>query len=87
MAMYVNDLCTLPASLAGSPAISVPSGLADGLPVGLQIMAPALADERCFRVGAAFESATTPVLASIPELKPTKSPGTRGDSAGTPEEA
>jgi aspartyl-tRNA(Asn)/glutamyl-tRNA(Gln) amidotransferase subunit A len=68
MAMYVNDLCTLPASLAGSPAISVPSGLAGGLPVGLQIMAPALADERCFRVGAAFESATTPVLASIPEL-------------------
>ena len=68
MAMYVNDLCTLPASLAGTPAISVPSGLSDGLPVGLQIMAPALADERCFRVGAAFESATTPVLASIPEL-------------------
>src|SRR4051794_25262653 len=60
MAMYVNDLCPLPASLAGSPAISVPSGLADGLPVGLQIMAPALADERCFRVGAAFEAATTP---------------------------
>jgi aspartyl-tRNA(Asn)/glutamyl-tRNA(Gln) amidotransferase subunit A len=68
MAMYVNDLCTLPASLAGTPAISVPCGLADGLPVGLQIMAPTLADDRCFRVGAAFESATTPVLASIPEL-------------------
>jgi aspartyl-tRNA(Asn)/glutamyl-tRNA(Gln) amidotransferase subunit A len=84
MAMYVNDLCTLPASLAGSPAISVPSGLADGLPVGLQIMAPALADERCFHVGAAFEAATTPVLASIPDLNPTKSPGERGDSAGTP---
>ncbi len=68
MAMYINDLCTLPASLAGTPAISVPCGLADGLPVGLQIMAPTLADDRCFRVGAAFESATTPVLASIPEL-------------------
>ncbi len=40
MAMYLNDLCTLPASLAGSPAISVPCGLSDGLPVGLQIMAP-----------------------------------------------
>ncbi|MDT4978978.1 MAG: aspartyl-tRNA(Asn)/glutamyl-tRNA(Gln) amidotransferase subunit, partial [Pseudonocardiales bacterium] len=50
MAMYINDLCTLPASLAGTPAISVPSGLSEGLPVGLQIMAPALADERCYRV-------------------------------------
>jgi aspartyl-tRNA(Asn)/glutamyl-tRNA(Gln) amidotransferase subunit A len=68
MAMYVNDLCTLPASLAGTPAISVPSGLAEGLPVGLQIMAPALADEWCYRVGAAFEAAVDPVLASIPEL-------------------
>jgi aspartyl-tRNA(Asn)/glutamyl-tRNA(Gln) amidotransferase subunit A len=68
MAMYVNDLCTLPASLAGTPAISVPSGLSEGLPVGLQIMAPALADERCYRVGAAFESAVDPVIASIPEL-------------------
>src|SRR6476469_7250316 len=68
MAMYINDLCTLPASLAGTQAISVPSVLADGLPVGLQIMAPALEDDRCFRVAAAFESATTPVLASIPEL-------------------
>ena len=57
MAMYLNDLCTLPASLAGTPAISVPCGLSDGLPVGLQIMAPALADERCFRVAAAIEAA------------------------------
>jgi aspartyl-tRNA(Asn)/glutamyl-tRNA(Gln) amidotransferase subunit A len=70
MAMYVNDLCTLPASLAGTPAISVPCGLSEGLPVGLQIMAPALADERCYRVGAAFEAAVPPVLASIPELVP-----------------
>jgi len=58
MAMYVNDLCTLPASLAGTPAISVPAGLSDGLPVGLQIMSPALSDERGYRVAAAFEAAT-----------------------------
>jgi aspartyl-tRNA(Asn)/glutamyl-tRNA(Gln) amidotransferase subunit A len=58
MAMYVNDLCTLPASLAGTPGISVPCGLSEGLPVGLQIMAPALADDRCYRVAAAFEAAT-----------------------------
>jgi aspartyl-tRNA(Asn)/glutamyl-tRNA(Gln) amidotransferase subunit A len=57
MAMYINDLCTLPASLAGTPAISVPCGLSEGLPVGLQIMAPALADDRCYRVAAAFEAA------------------------------
>ncbi|HYU65990.1 MAG TPA: Asp-tRNA(Asn)/Glu-tRNA(Gln) amidotransferase subunit GatA [Jatrophihabitantaceae bacterium] len=57
MAMYVNDLCTLPASLSGTPAISVPCGLSESLPVGLQVMAPALADERCYRVGAAFEAA------------------------------
>jgi aspartyl-tRNA(Asn)/glutamyl-tRNA(Gln) amidotransferase subunit A len=61
MAMYAADLCTLPASLAGVPAISVPSGLArsdgsGGLPVGLQVMAPALADDRCYRVAAALEA-------------------------------
>jgi len=57
VAMYAADLCTLPASLAGVPAISVPCGLADGLPVGFQIMAPALADDRCYQVGAALEAA------------------------------
>jgi aspartyl-tRNA(Asn)/glutamyl-tRNA(Gln) amidotransferase subunit A len=57
VAMYAADLCTLPASLAGVPAISVPCGLSDGLPVGLQIMAPALADDRCYRVAAALEAA------------------------------
>jgi aspartyl-tRNA(Asn)/glutamyl-tRNA(Gln) amidotransferase subunit A len=72
MAMYLNDLCTLPASLAGTPAISVPAGLSEGLPVGLQIMAPALADERCFRVAAAFEAAHDakdgPLISHAPEL-------------------
>ncbi|WP_375489083.1 Asp-tRNA(Asn)/Glu-tRNA(Gln) amidotransferase subunit GatA [uncultured Jatrophihabitans sp.] len=68
MAMYVNDLCTLPASLAGTPAISVPCGLSEGLPVGLQIMSPAQRDERGYRVAAAFEAATEPVLARIPAL-------------------
>nr|WP_241038287.1 Asp-tRNA(Asn)/Glu-tRNA(Gln) amidotransferase subunit GatA [Blastococcus litoris] len=57
VAMYAADLCTLPASLAGVPAISVPCGLSDGLPVGFQIMAPALADDRCYRVAAALEAA------------------------------
>ena len=59
MAMYLADLCTIPANLAGNAALSVPCGLTpeDGLPVGLQIMAPALADERTYRVGAAVEAA------------------------------
>jgi aspartyl-tRNA(Asn)/glutamyl-tRNA(Gln) amidotransferase subunit A len=59
MSMYLADLCTVPASLAGVPAMSVPSGLSadDGLPVGLQIMAPALADDRMYRVAAAYEAA------------------------------
>ena len=59
MAMYLADLCTIPSNLAGNAALSVPCGLApeDGLPVGLQIMAPALADDRVYRVGAAVEAA------------------------------
>jgi aspartyl-tRNA(Asn)/glutamyl-tRNA(Gln) amidotransferase subunit A len=59
MAMYLADLCTIPSDLAGNAAMSVPCGLApeDGLPVGLQIMAPVLADDRMYRVGAAVEAA------------------------------
>jgi aspartyl-tRNA(Asn)/glutamyl-tRNA(Gln) amidotransferase subunit A len=59
LAMYLTDLCTIPSNLAGNAAMSVPCGLApeDGLPVGLQIIAPALADERIYRVGAAIEAA------------------------------
>src|SRR5580700_6098886 len=59
IAMYVADLCTIPSDLAGNAALSVPCGLSpeDGLPVGLQIMAPVLADDRMYRVGAAVEAA------------------------------
>ena len=59
LAMYASDLCTIPASLAGIAAGSVPCGLspADGLPVGFQIMAPALRDDHVYRVGGALELA------------------------------
>jgi aspartyl-tRNA(Asn)/glutamyl-tRNA(Gln) amidotransferase subunit A len=59
MAMYLADLCTIPSDLAGNAALSVPCGLApeDGLPVGLQIMAPVLADDRLYRVAGAVEAA------------------------------
>jgi len=58
LAMYLNDLATIPTNLAGVAGMSVPSGLAeeDGLPVGLQIMAPALGEAVMYRVGAAFEA-------------------------------
>jgi aspartyl-tRNA(Asn)/glutamyl-tRNA(Gln) amidotransferase subunit A len=61
LAMYLADLCTIPSNLAGNAAISVPIGLApeDNLPVGLQVMAPPLADDRLYRVAAAVEAAFT----------------------------
>lgn len=59
LAMYNFDLCTLPLNLAGLCGMSLPAGLAPDtqLPVGLQIMAPAFADDRLYKVGAAFEAA------------------------------
>ena len=59
LAMYLNDIATIPVNLAGNCAMSLPIGLApeDGLPVGLQIMAPPMADERLYNVGAALEAA------------------------------
>jgi len=67
LAMYLFDLCTLPLNLAGHSGMSVPSGLSpdDSLPVGLQIMAPALADDRLYRVGAAYEAARGPLPTAI----------------------
>ncbi|HEU5083538.1 MAG TPA: Asp-tRNA(Asn)/Glu-tRNA(Gln) amidotransferase subunit GatA [Acidimicrobiales bacterium] len=58
LSMYLNDVCTIPSSLAGHPAMSVPFGTgADDLPVGVQVMAPALGEEVMFRVAAALEAA------------------------------
>ncbi|MDN5751488.1 MAG: Asp-tRNA(Asn)/Glu-tRNA(Gln) amidotransferase subunit GatA, partial [Pseudonocardia sp.] len=56
LAMYLNDLATIPTNLAGTAAMSVPCGLSDGLPVGLQIMAPALGEAVMYRVAAAYEA-------------------------------
>jgi aspartyl-tRNA(Asn)/glutamyl-tRNA(Gln) amidotransferase subunit A len=76
LAMYLNDLATIPANLAGVPGISVPNGLAeeDGLPTGIQVLAPALADDRLYRVGAALETLHEkgwggPLLAKAPVLE------------------
>lgn len=56
--MYMADLCTIPANLAGIPAISVPCGLAQGLPVGLQVMGPAFSEELILKVAYAYEQST-----------------------------
>jgi aspartyl-tRNA(Asn)/glutamyl-tRNA(Gln) amidotransferase subunit A len=77
LAMYLNDVATIPANLAGVPGMSLPSGLADedGLPAGVQILAPAGADDRLYRVGAALESLLVdrwggPLLDRVPALAP-----------------
>jgi aspartyl-tRNA(Asn)/glutamyl-tRNA(Gln) amidotransferase subunit A len=58
LAMYLNDVCTIPSNLAGHPAVSVPFGVGDdGLPVGVQVMANALDEATMFRVAAALEEA------------------------------
>jgi aspartyl-tRNA(Asn)/glutamyl-tRNA(Gln) amidotransferase subunit A len=57
LAMYLSDVCTLPVNLAGLPGLSLPCGLSDGLPVGLQIIGPALGEPAVLRVAAAYERA------------------------------
>ena len=76
MAMYLNDIATIPANLAGVPGMSIPSGLADedGLPAGIQLLAPAGRDERLYGVGAALERMLLdqwggPLLTRAPELE------------------
>jgi aspartyl-tRNA(Asn)/glutamyl-tRNA(Gln) amidotransferase subunit A len=57
LSMYLGDYCTVPMSLAGLPAISIPCGLSDGLPVGLQIVGPAFSENRLLEVAHALEHA------------------------------
>jgi aspartyl-tRNA(Asn)/glutamyl-tRNA(Gln) amidotransferase subunit A len=76
MAMYLGDVATIPVNLAGICGMSLPAGLADEdhLPVGFQIMAPAMQDQRLYQAGAALEAALlskwgAPILTKAPELK------------------
>jgi aspartyl-tRNA(Asn)/glutamyl-tRNA(Gln) amidotransferase subunit A len=79
MAMYLGDVATIPVNLAGICGMSLPAGLADedNLPVGFQIMAPAMQDQRLYQAGAALEAALlskwgAPILTKAPELKGAK---------------
>ncbi|MFV0632571.1 Asp-tRNA(Asn)/Glu-tRNA(Gln) amidotransferase subunit GatA [Demequina sp.] len=76
LAMYLNDVATIPANLAGIPGMSLPAGVApeDGLPTGFQILAPAHEDARLYRIGAALEKALAEewggtLTAQAPELE------------------
>ena len=74
LAMYRQDLATIPSNLYGGPAMSLPAGLSEGLPVGLQVMAPTMRDDLLYLVGGALEAALHdrwggPLLASITELE------------------
>ncbi len=79
LAMYLNDIATIPVNMAGIGGMSVPSGLApeDNLPVGFQIMAPAMQDQRMYSVGASLEASLlsqwgAPLLSKIPALAGSK---------------
>ena len=58
MQMYLTDVCTLPINIAGIPAISIPAGFANGLPIGMQIMGKPFSEETLLRIAFAYEQAT-----------------------------
>ncbi|MDP2873758.1 MAG: Asp-tRNA(Asn)/Glu-tRNA(Gln) amidotransferase subunit GatA [bacterium] len=67
LAMYLSDVLTVPMNLAGVPSLAVPCGFAGDLPVGLQIIGPALAEEKLFRLGNAYEQVTN-FWQKVPEV-------------------
>ena len=58
VAMYLSDACTLPVNMAGLPGLSVPCGLSEGLPVGLQLIGVAWSEDRCSALARAYEAIT-----------------------------
>ncbi len=66
LSMYLNDICTIPTNLAGHPAMSLPfGGGTDGMPVGVQLMAPALGEPTMFRAAAVLEAAAPDLLEAL----------------------
>lgn len=72
MTMYLNDVATIPANLAGIPAMSLPMGLGNGLPTGFQIMAPAKHDDMMYKPAAALEAAFAKEAGEVSELPTSK---------------
>jgi aspartyl-tRNA(Asn)/glutamyl-tRNA(Gln) amidotransferase subunit A len=84
VAMYLSDVCTLPVNVAGLPGLSVPCGLSDGLPVGLQLIGRPWDEAGLFRLGRAYEAITAP--AEWRRLEPTDLPSLDDQATPTPAE-
>ena len=65
--MYMNDILTIPVNLAGLPGMSLPAGFSDGLPIGMQLVAPRFREDTLYKAGFAFEQATD-FHKSVPEI-------------------
>ncbi len=79
LAMYHNDVCTIPSNLTGEPAVSVPFGAGDdGLPVGVQVLGPSLSEATVLRVAAVLEAAAPPSTPPVP-VGTGSVPGSGGD--------
>jgi aspartyl-tRNA(Asn)/glutamyl-tRNA(Gln) amidotransferase subunit A len=85
VSMYLSDACTLPVNMAGLPGLSVPCGLAERMPVGLQFIGPAWSELELFRLGRAYEAITAaagwrsaePAELGLADDPSTPSPGAR----------
>jgi aspartyl-tRNA(Asn)/glutamyl-tRNA(Gln) amidotransferase subunit A len=73
LSMYMSDICTIPVNLAGLPAVSIPCGLADGLPVGFQLIGPAFSENRVLNAAHALEQAIG--FTALPTFKDTTGKG------------
>ena len=82
VAMYLSDACTLPVNMAGLPGLSIPCGLSEGMPVGLQLIGPAWSELRLLRLGRAFEAVTA--SAAWRGLEPAGLPAAADPAAPTP---
>lgn len=87
MTMYMNDMMTIPANLAGLPAISLPMGLSEGLPTGFQFMAPQKRDDLMYKPAAALEAALASTMASAREGLKTPWLGSADGTAVSAEDA
>ena len=72
VAMYLSDACTLPVNMAGLPGISIPCGLSEGLPVGLQLIGAAWSEAELFRLARGYEAITADGRLAQPGTRPAR---------------